>query len=591
MQTKSYKSTFNASPVGEVILRKGHIIDDHETSADMTNRMLNELFDIELSAFNTSPKLVASLKKEFGLFLDKKDCVMSTPIMTNAGRYSDKPLSAVTVPPISLLDSRNKIKQIIDSYHQDAIGTGFNLDETDDPAETLRFINKVAVDGANSGKEDRPVGNMAVLSVHHPKILDFIASKIGAHTRGDVWKFNISVDASAEYMEAVKLNKEYKLWNGQSLNARKVLKKIVEAAHDSADPGLVFLHRMNKDNPTPSTGNYVSTAPCADVGLAPGESCQFGYINLGNFVQNDGKIDLKKLKKLVHLMTRALDNSLEISLQKYKHEKNISVMRAKRKIGIGICGVADMLVKLKVPYDTEKGRNIIRDITAYINYESKIASHKLAYKRGSFGAMNLKGNKYLEKSGFIENKYGKIETSLISKMMWIELGKKLRKTKMLRNASTIALPPTGRSGLVIDASTGIEPHFSLIDYGGDIYPSLLEDLKILYNRKRITEEQFSKALETIKKTGQISQIDYLPSELKSIYKTALDIDSADHLLMIAAIQPVIDEAVSKTVNMSANASTEDIMNTYIQSYELGLKGITIYREGIAKNQPRKLSKK
>lgn len=387
-------------------------------------------------------------------------------------------------------------------------------------------------------------------------------------------------------MDAAESGSNYQLLDGTPLNARQLLMEIVSAAHECGDPGLAFIERMNRDNPTPIVGTYATTAPCAEVGLTAGESCQFGYLNLSKFVtieKDRGEIDWDELERATRLMTRALDNALEISIGHYPDPINDRVMSAKRKIGVGVCGLADLFVILGIPYDSEDAKKLSRDIVAFVNYFSKVESHGLAVKRGSFGAMRaIHGCRYNDNPGFIAQKYGGLKTARVSTEMWLELDKRIRDTKMLRNASTIALPPTGRSGLIIDANPGIEPLFSLVNYDGTINASLLRDLQ---HRGVSTE----KILESIQDKGSLKNIPGIPEDIRNIYKTAVEISPETHISMSAAIQEAVDESISKTINMPESTTPEDIFSIYMRAHKLGLKGITIFRTGSRKVQPRKLS--
>lgn len=563
------------------------MIDPNETPTRMVERVVESVVSVERK-FGAARSAVEKFADEFGSHLDKKDCVMSTPIINNAGRYAGRPLSACTVPPVDLNQDISRIKKIVDRLHADAMGTGFNLDSSRDPIGVLKALNAIAVSGARSGREDRPVGNMAILSSGHRDILDFIDVKVGGDKKGEEWKFNLSVNASDEFMEAAKRGAPYRTSGGKILNAQDVLHRIVSSAHACGDPGLVFLHRMEADNPTPGVGHYVSTAPCGEVGLAPGETCQFGYVNLGNFVVRNPsgvpKVDFGKLERVARLLTHVLDNALELSIERYGEKESRSIMSAKRKIGVGVCGLADLLVKLKIPYASREGRELARNIVAFVNYYSKIESFELAKKRGSFGAMRLPaGCRYNELPGFIETKYGNLETPEISGKDWISLGEKIRETKLLRNASTTALPPTGRSALVIDATPGIEPLFPLNDYGGVVNRNLMDDLRA---RRLDTPE----TLRAIARSGKIGDILGIDSDVKSIYSTALEIAPEDHLKMVHVLQRAVDESISKTVNIPEATTPEEIMKTYLAAYDLGLKGITVFRTGSRTIQPRELAK-
>ncbi len=583
-QSHQYHSTYLPKASALSLLCSGKILADHELPHQMMDRVIYTLFSVE-TKFNTSPAEIKRLECELGSLLDAGDCVMSTPILTNAGRYCEKPLSACTVPLIDLREDMSKIRVVIDRLHQDGMGTGFNLDECEDPVATLRLLNNIAVQGARSGKEDRPVGNIAVLSVGHPKILEFINAKNQVDTLGEQWIFNISVNIDDAFMDAFSRNTTYMLRDGNEVLAQELLGQMAKSVFICGDPGIVFINRLNEGNPTPGVGDYIAVAPCGEVGLAAGESCQFGYINVAKFL-NKGQeqsldIDFERLAQATRLMVRALDNALELSIDKYACEQQGSIMRAKRKIGIGICGLADLFMLCNISYADEQARRLAQDIVAFINYTSKLASHELSMTRGSFEAMALgEGCRYNNDPGFIEQRFGKISTPHVSTAMWHELSQKIRETKCLRNASTIALPPTGRSSMVINASAGIEPQFSLVEARGlnPILEKALTDTGIIDPN----------LIENIMKLGRIGKLSEIPASIRHIFLTALEISPADHLAMMEALQLVVDESISKTVNVSPTISEPEIVDIFHQTYLRKLKGITIYRDGSRNSQPKKL---
>jgi len=578
-----FVSNFEPSLEAERVLRTGRILGEDETPQRMIERVVQTLFVEPEKKFGTSNIEIEAMMIDFGYLLDNKYIVMSTPVMTNAGRYPDRPLSACTVPPVDLKGDLSKMRELITRFHEDGMGTGFNLTDVDDPVSLLRFLNDVAVEGAESGREDRPVGNMAILSVYHPRIKDFIDAKLYADDKGERWIFNISVDVDQQFMDRAVNDEEYVLMDGTRLNAGDVLRQIARNAHQCADPGLIMLTRMEDDNPTPSIGRYVSTAPCAEVGLAPGESCQFGYLNLGRFVQN-GEINFELLEKAIRLLTRALDNALEVSLERYPAEENRRLMGAKRKIGIGVCGVADLLLIRGIPYDSQEAYETIRDLVAFINYISKLESHELAKIRGPFGAMySIIGNRYLEGEGFIKRKYGQLKTKYVSSGDFLALDQLIKETHLLRNASTTALPPTGRSALVIDASTGIEPLFSLLERDGSINPILRN---VLSNQGLLTDVIVGE----IRRTGTVKHISQIPENIRRVFRTALEIRPEDHIAMVAEVQRAVDESISKTINLPESATVEDVLRLFLIAYRSGLKGITVYRSGSRRIQPKNLTK-
>lgn len=288
------------------------------------------------------------------------------------------------------------------------------------------------------------------------------------------------------------------------------------------------------------------------MGLTKGESCQFGYLNLARFLTESGEIDLEKLKRATYVLTRVLDNALEISINNYSEDANKQVMLLKRKIGIGICGLADLFVQKGILYGSEEARTLALDLITLVNFESKVASHELAKVRGSFGAMTFPfDNRHLETPSFLEKKYGNLKTKYVSPEDWQKLAIEIKKTRLLRNASTISLPPTGRSALTINASTGVEPVFSREEYL--IHHPLLQ------------------------------------KHHHEFLQTAKNIKPKEHLLMAAIIQKGVDESISKTINLPTETTPEEIEEIYLSAWKLGLKGICIYREGSKNAQPKHLS--
>ena len=517
--------------------------------------------------------------ERLGSYADRGDIVFSTPILTNAGRYGDRPLSACIVPPVALNGDRDVLFRTIDTCHRHGMGTGFNLDTADDPVKTLRELNDVAVIGSLSGEEDRPVGNMAILSIGHPKILDFISAKLSADDAPYDWKFNISVNIPGAFMRVLANGGSWRLRDGKTILARRLFTHIAEAAHACGDPGVMFMERFERDNPTPDIGRYDSIAPCAEIGLVPGETCQFGYINLGNFVVRTplgSSIQFDRLAEAVHLMVRALDNALEVSIERYGLGASRAVMGAKRKIGVGVCGLADLLALMELPYDSDQAVVMAKEVLSFVNYESKIASIRLAAERGSFTGMHSQTCRYLSNPSIVEERYAQHSTSSVSGQTWASLGQRIRDERQLRNCATTALPPTGRSAPIVGASTGIEPFFNLSG-AGKAYGELRRQLAVTKCASTIVEQ--------IAQRGSVSGIGEVADEIRRVFRTAKEISPMAHVRMAAAAQTFVDEAVSKTINLAAETSVEGVASVYWSGYKAGLKTVSIYRDGSRKIQP------
>lgn len=565
-----YKSVFLPSASAVRLLRSGRIISESENPRQMVERVVETIISPEVS-FGTKRVETLAFEQALGELIDKKIIVFSTPILTNAGRYPSKPLSACAMPdmkPNRLL----RTKVLVNSLHRFGMGTGFNFSKLTNPVRMLMYLNRLAVDGSRSGKEDRPVGNIAILSVYHPMIMDFIQVKNLPSNKNNTWKFNISIDIDDNFMQSYYNDSSITLQNGNLIKAKRILSEIAVAAHGCGDPGIISMERIKADNPTPGLSNYETIAPCAEVGLSPGEVCQFGYLNLSKFVSGK-KFNYPKIEQATQILTRSLDNAVEINLSALPRSRRIMKMR--RKIGIGVCGLADSLAKLEIPYDSVRGRKFACDIISLINYSSKLYSHKLAKTRGSFQGFTLgNGCLYNLENGIIENKYIQNPTATVSARMWRDLANNIRETKLLRNSTTTALPPTGRSSQIVDASAGIEPYFS-IQENSQVYRRLM----------KILRPKYSYLATKIKADNKIGHLCEIPLEIRMVYKTAVEINPKAHIHMAASIQRLIDESISKTINLPEQTSPDSIEQFFVFGYKAGLKSITIYRANSKQKQP------
>ena len=396
---------------------------------------------------------------------------------------------------------------------------------------------------------------MGILRVDHPDILDFINCK---EKEGDITNFNISIAITEEFMKAVIKNKDYNLINPATkdiegkMNAKMVFDMLVSAGWRNGDPGIVFIDRINKDNPTPLIGEIESTNPCGEQPLLPYESCNLGSINLGHFVK-DNKIEWIKLKEIVHTAVHFLDNVIDMN--KYPLKKIDDMVKKNRKIGLGVMGWADMLNQLEIPYNSDKGVKLAEKVMGFVQECADEASCNLAKERGVFPSWI--GSIYNKKSRYFKGKH-------------LEL----------RNATRTTIAPTGSIGMIADASGGVEPLFAL-----SYVKRVMDGKELFYMDKFFKAELEKRGLyseELIKKIvnqGSIQHIDGLPDDLKKTYVVAHDISPEYHLKMQAAIQRHTNNAVSKTVNFSHSATIKDVEEVYMQAYKLGCKGVTIYRDG------------
>jgi len=559
------------------VLVQGKILAKKETPQQMFERTVNTIFNVEknLKIPIAETKLA---KDKFAKFMAEKTFTPGTPTLTNAGRkgYGKSPLCSCALIPVDLKQKEASAK-MIKAYYKQNMGSGFDLTPYADPVKLLIWLNNLALQETISGKYDRYIGNMANLHISHPKIKDFIRTK----NKKKLNYFNLSVIINDAFMQAARKRGSFKMMDGARVSAYDLLKLIAESAWNCGDPSFLNLERMNKDNPLGNIAPYTSAPPCAEMGLTEGETCQFAYINISKFTTPKG-IDYKKLEEVTRVVTRALDNAVEIGLNNFPHPKSTKIAQLKRKIGIAASGLADTLLYYNLPYSSTKARQLAKDVLSFINFVSKSESVKLAFQRGSCEAMkDKKNNKYYK--NYLEKRYD-FGTGKISKNQWKELDMYIKKTGKLRNICTTALPPAARVSILMDASTGIEPFFGIPAKVEELPSSIIDFVKkhAPLNVKEILNKAVTEG--TFKNTS-------LPIHAKKCLKTAKEISPIGHLKMAAALvgnKGVVDETASKTVNLSRDATPKDILNILFCAHDLGLKNISVYRDNSYKEQPLKL---
>ena len=387
--------------------------------------------------------------------------------------------------------------------------------------------------------------NMAILRCDHPDIMEFIACK---SDKQSFRNFNISVSLTKPFLEALKNEGDIDLVAPhtkevtQSISARVIFDAVVHNAWSTGDPGLIFIDRINDEHPL--KGEFVeSTNPCGEQPLLPYESCVLGSINLSRMVE-DGEISWTRLEEVVRLAVRFLDNIIDLNIYPVKEIEKVT--KANRKIGLGIMGFAELLIKLGVPYDSVKGLEKAEEIMAFIRQKAERASTELAKIRGNF-----------------EN---------------FALLKKRNKWK--RNASLITVAPTGSISLIAQTSSGIEPLFAIAHSRMLAEGIHLSEVNPLFEKVAVERGFWSDEIEhEVAKTGSVQHIDAVPDDVKQIFKAAHEIDPEWHVRMQGAFQKHTDNAVSKTVNLPNSATTEDVERIFLLADQLGLKGTTVFRDG------------
>ncbi|HIB11827.1 MAG TPA: vitamin B12-dependent ribonucleotide reductase [Dehalococcoidia bacterium] len=549
--------------------REGNILEDPN---GMFRRVARNLSQADLNYGATEEQRQAT-EDEFYEMMWRLECLPNSPTLMNAGRELQQLSACFVLPVDDALDSIfDKVKQTA-LIHKSGGGTGFSFTRlrpagdvvgstggiASGPVSFIRAFD-TATDVVKQGGTRRGA-NMGILNVDHPDIRTFIQSKEDGQNLNN---FNISIGVTGDFMERVKSDQEYDLVNPRTgavtgrENAREIFELAVEMAWKTGDPGLIFLDLINHYNPNPQLGKIESTNPCGEQPLLPFESCNLASVNLARMVRyQDGDVtmDWDRLASVVRTTVHLLDNVIDMNNYPIKEIEEMS--KTTRRIGLGVMGFSDLLIEMGIRYDSEEGLELAEQVMGRVNQETTLASSELSHIRGTFPAWE--GSVYSTHGPFGE-------------------------PRPMRNSAPTTIAPTGTISIIAGASSGIEPLFALSYVRNVMDNTRLVEVNPYFEAVARREGFYSEELmEQLAETGSLETLD-VPDWVKGVFRTSHDISPEWHVRMQAAFQKYTDNSVSKTINFPHHATTDDVANAYTMAYDLGCKGITVYRDGSKSGQ-------
>ena len=562
------------------VLAKRYLVKDQtgkptETPEELFWRVATVVAEAD-ARYGANEDQVQRVAEEFYALMTQRRFVPNSPTLMNAGRPLGQ-LSACFVLPVedALSNGKNGIYDTLKSMaiiHQSGGGTGFGFSKLRPKGSMVRSTTGVAsgpvsfmklydasTDAVKQGGTRRGA-NMGILRVDHPDILEFISCK---EDLAQITNFNISVGVTKTFMEAVKNRTSYDLVDpgthkvvGQ-LDANEVWDKMILGAWRTGEPGVFYVDEANRYNPVPHLGAYEATNPCGEQPLLPYDVCNLGSVNVGHYV-HDGQMDWDALRADIHLSTHFLDNIIDVN--KYPLPEIDALSKRIRRIGLGVMGFADALVRLGIAYDTPEGVDFGRKVMEFLDVEGKRESERLAGERGCFPEWH-------------KSIWGPDASCARD-----EKGNRIRPMQELRNCNVTTVAPTGTISIIAGCSSGLEPLFAVAfmrNQAGVMMPDVNEDFVEIAKR----EGWYSDALmERIAKEGHIN-FPEVPKKWQRVFVTANAIPAEWHVRMQAAFQEHCDSAISKTTNFAHTATVEDVRAIYELAYDMKCKGVTVYRDG------------